>query len=136
MIEYSKKMIRPARRVARVTAFVLMLLLGGFTNVAWGQTTYTYYALHNKDKGYLKQYKGIVGNDGNFRFANAYDDNGSSIWVYSSDCYLQQEMYYLNVANDQTLYLSPEKITQWVIDNTTATEIAIINRCWLTVNWL
>ena len=75
--------------------------------------TYTYYALHNKDKGYLKQYKGIVGNDGIFRYENAHHDNGSSIWVYSSDGYLQQEMYYLNVLNDKTLVLSTTPVTQW-----------------------
>ena len=90
---------------------LFLLLLAPLT--AWGQTTYTYYALHNKDKGYLKQYKGIVGNDGTFRYENAYDDNGSSMWVYSSDGYLQQEMYYLNVLNGQTLVLSTTPETQW-----------------------
>ena len=74
--------------------------------------TYTYYALHNKDKGYLKQYKGIVGNDATFRHLT-HDDNGSSMWVYSSDGYLQQEMYYLNVLNGQTLVLSTTPVTQW-----------------------
>ena len=77
--------------------------------------TYTYYALHNKDKGYLKQYKGIVGNDGTFRYDNTHADNGSSIWVYSSDGYLQQEMYYLNVLNGRTLVLSTTPVTQWDI---------------------
>ena len=80
--------------------------------------TYKYYAIHNKDKGYLKQAKGAVANDNTFRHADSHGDNGSSIWVLSSDGYLQQEMYYLNVANDQTLYLSPDKVTQWTIDNT------------------
>ena len=74
--------------------------------------TYTYYALHNKDKGYLKQYKGIVGNDATFRHLT-HDDNGSSMWVYSSDGYLQQEMYYLNVLNGQTLVLSTTPVTKW-----------------------
>ena len=77
--------------------------------------TYTYYALHNKDKGYLKQYKGIVGNDDTFRYDNTHADNGSSIWVYSSDGYLQQEMYYLNVLNGRTLVLSTTPVTQWDI---------------------
>ena len=90
---------------------LFLLLLAPLT--AWGQTTYTYYALHNKDKGYLKQYKGIVGNDGTFRYENAYNDIGSSMWVYSSDGYLQQEMYYLNVLNGQTLVLSTTPETQW-----------------------
>lgn len=78
----------------------------------------TYYAIHNKDKGYLKQAKGAVANDATFRSGHIHDDNGYSIWVLS-DGYLQQEMYYLNVANDATLYLSTEKVTQWTIDNTT-----------------
>ena len=97
--------------VLRTMLGLLMMTVGAST--AWGQTTYTYYALNNKDKGYLKQYKGIVGNDGTFRYENAYDGNGSSIWVYSSDGYLQQEMYYLNVLNDQTLVLSTTPVTQW-----------------------
>ena len=90
---------------------LLMLVLG--SEMAWGQATYTYYAFHNKDKGYMKQCKGIVFNDNTFRYENAYDGNGSSIWILSSDGYLQQEMYYLNVANDKTLYLSTTPITTW-----------------------
>lgn len=82
--------------------------------------TYKYYAIHNKDNGYLKQVNGGIAVDKTFRYENSHDGNGSSIWVLSSDGYLQQEMYYLNVANDQTLYLSTEKVTQWTIDNTTA----------------
>ena len=96
----------------------LLLLVLGSGNV-WGQTTYQYYAIHNKDNGYLKQVNGAVAVDKTFRYENSHDANGSSIWVLSSDGYLQQEMYYLNVANDQTLYLSTEKVTQWIIDNTT-----------------
>lgn len=96
----------------------LMVVLGN--GMAWGQT-YKYYAIHNKDNGYLKQVNGGIAVDKTFRYENSHDGNGSSIWVLSSDGYLQQEMYYLNVANDQTLYLSTEKVTQWTIDNTTAT---------------
>ena len=102
--------------ILRPLLLLLTLLLPA---VVWGQTTYTYYAIHNKDKGYLKQAKGAVANDGTFRYENSHNDNGSSIWVLSSDGYLQQEMYYLNVANDATLYLSTKKVTQWTIDNTT-----------------
>lgn len=97
------------------TLILLLLMMTGVSG-AWGQT-YTYYSLHNKDKGYLKHYKGIVGNDGTFRYENAYDGNGSSMWVYSSDGYLQQEMYYLNVLNDQTLVLSTTPVTQWNLVN-------------------
>ena len=95
----------------------LMVVLGN--GMAWGQT-YKYYAIHNKDNGYLKQVNGAVAVDKTFRYENSHDANGFSIWVLSSDGYLQQEMYYLNVANDQTLYLSTEKVTQWTIDGTTA----------------
>ena len=91
---------------------LLMMMIVG-VNMAWGQTTYAYYALHKDGKGYLKQCKGAVYNDGTFRYENAYDGNGSSIWVLSSDGYLQQEMYYLNVANGTTLYLSTTPVTQW-----------------------
>ena len=109
-----------SNKLRRCLSLLLMLLtLGSGINCAWGQTTYKYYAIHNKDKGYLKQAKGAVANENSFRYENAHNDNGSSIWVLSSDGYLQQEMYYLNVANDATLYLSTEKVTQWTIDNTT-----------------
>ena len=95
------------RGVLRMILLLLMLMTTGATT-AWGQTTYKYYAIHNKDKGYLKQVNGAVANDATFRYENSHDANGSSIWVLSSEGYLQQEMYYLNVANDQTLYLFPE----------------------------
>ena len=91
---------------------LLLLLTLLLPVVAWGQTTYTYYAIHNKDKGYLKQVYGAIANDNNFRYANTHNGDGSSIWVLSSDGYLQQEMYYLNVANGQ-LYLSTTPITTW-----------------------
>ena len=103
--------------ILRLVVSMLLLLIVGSGNV-WGQVTYQYYAIHNKDKGYLKQVNGGVAVDNTFRYENSHDANGSSIWVLSSDGYLQQEMYYLNVANDQTLYLSTEKVTQW----NTATE--------------
>lgn len=103
----------------RTLCLLLLMVVFGGGNV-WGQTTYQYYAIHNKDNGYLKQANGGIAVDKTFRYENSHDGNGSSIWVLSSDGYLQQEMYYLNVANDQTLYLSTEKVTQWTIDNTTA----------------
>ena len=95
----------------RLVMTLLLVLLWGISEM-WGQTTYTYYALHCNGKGYLKQYKGIVGNDATFRHLT-HDDNGSSMWVYSSDGYLQQEMYYLNVLNGQTLVLSTTPVTKW-----------------------
>ena len=113
---FSSKRAELERRL--LVSLLLMLVLGS-TSV-WGQVTYQYYAIHNKDNGYLKQVNGGIAVDKTFRYENSHDGNGSSIWVLSSDGYLQQEMYYLNVANDQTLYLSTEKVTQWTIDNTTA----------------
>ena len=107
-----------AARLRLTISMLLMLTLG--SGSVWGQVTYQYYAIHNKDNGYLKQVNGGIAVDKTFRYENSHDGNGSSIWVLSSDGYLQQEMYYLNVANDQTLYLSTEKVTQWTIDNTTA----------------
>ena len=107
-----------AARLRLTISMLLMLTLG--SGSVWGQVTYQYYAIHNKDNGYLKQVNGAVAVDKTFRYENSHDANGFSIWVLSSDGYLQQEMYYLNVANDQTLYLSTEKVTQWTIDNTTA----------------
>ena len=101
-----------------VVILLLMMVLG--VGEMYGQTTYTYYALHNKDKGYLKQVNGGIANDGTFQYADAYGSNGSSIWILSSDGYLQQEMYYLNVANGNTLYLSTEPVTPWdLIDDGT-----------------
>ena len=104
------------KNIQKILIALLLLVAGG--TEAWGQVTYQYYAIHNKDKGYLKQVNGNVAIDNTFRYENSHDGNGSSIWVLSSDGYLQQEMYYLNVANDQTLYLSTEKVTRWI----TATE--------------
>ena len=89
------------------------MIIGMMTAFAQDTPTYQYFCLHNKDKGYMKQYKGIVGNDGTFRYSNAHDNDGSSIWVYSSSGYLQQEMYYLNVLNEQTLVLSTTPVTRW-----------------------
>ncbi|MBQ8153385.1 MAG: hypothetical protein IJ069_06870 [Prevotella sp.] len=105
------------RTIRNILSLLLLMCLG--VGEAWGQT-YKYYAIHNKDNGYLKQVNGGIAVDKTFRYENSHDGNGSSIWVLSSEGYLQQEMYYLNVANDQTLYLSTEKVTQWTIDNTTA----------------
>ena len=95
----------------RTLILFLMITLG--TGTVWGQTTYQYYCLHVNNKGYMRQCKGVVNNDGTFRYENAYDGNGYSIWVYSSEGYLQNEMYYLNVLNGQTLVLSTTPETKW-----------------------
>ena len=74
--------------------------------------TYTYYALHANGKGYMKQRHAAVANDGTFRYENVYDGNGYSIWVYSSEGYLTNDMYYLCEANG-TLILSDKPSTKW-----------------------
>ena len=80
-----------AARLRLTISMLLMLTLG--SGSVWGQVTYQYYAIHNKDNGYLKQVNGAVAVDKTFRYENSHDANGSSIWVLSSDGYLQQEMY-------------------------------------------
>ena len=77
-----------------------------------GDVTYTYYALHANGKGYMKQRHAAVANDGTFRYENVYDGNGYSIWVYSSEGYLTNDMYYLCEANG-TLILSDKPSTKW-----------------------
>ena len=93
-----------------VVTLLLMMTVG--VGEMWGQTTYTYYALHANGKGYMKQRHAAVANDGNFRYENVYDGNGYSIWVYSSDGYLTNDMYYLCEANG-TLILSDKPSTKW-----------------------
>ena len=116
MIEDSKKVTCPAGRVVRVVALMLVMLLGGFVDFAWGQT---YYALHQNEKGYLRVNGANVNltNDVNFRYGNIFDDNGSSLWVFTSDGYLKNNYFYLNVANNSTLYLSVDPVTQWTLED-------------------
>ena len=109
---HEKTQPQHGRQIRKLAAMIMLATMMVWPVAAKGQT-YQYYALHKDGKGYLRQCKGVVNNDGTFRYENAYDGNGSSIWVYSSDGYLQNEMYYLNVANGQTLYLSTTPVTQW-----------------------
>ena len=89
-----------------------LMLLAILSLGARAQTTYTYYALHANGKGYMKQRHAAVANDGTFRYENVYDGNGYSIWVYSSEGYLTNDMYYLCEANG-TLILSDKPSTKW-----------------------
>ena len=66
MIEDNKKMTCPARRVARVAVLMLVLLLGGFANVAWGQNEITT----------LDQLEAINGQSGNYIIKNDISANG------------------------------------------------------------
>lgn len=83
-------------------------------------TTYTqgYYALHLNGTGYLKVNGSDVAlsNDGTFRSGNLFGD-GNSIWVITPEGYLQNEYYYLNVANNRTLYLSVTPETRWTLED-------------------
>ncbi|GEM_PF-2445315 len=103
-------MIHDMKRIIRYTLSLLLLMFVG-VGQAWGQT-YKYYALHANGKGYMKQRLAAVANDGTFRYENVYDGNGYSIWVYSSEGYLTNDMYYLCEANG-TLILSDKPSTKW-----------------------
>ena len=103
-------------RLLRYTFALLLLLVVG-VNAAWGDG---YYALHQNGKGYLRvsgEKNANLTNDGNFRYGNIFDDNGSSLWVITSDGYLKNNYFYLNVANNSTLYLSVDPVTQWTLED-------------------
>ena len=74
------------------------------------------YVLHNSSltNGYLSVKGANVTLDGNsgLQYANLYD-KGNAFWVITKEGYLQNNVYYLNVANNQTLYLSVNPVTQW-----------------------
>lgn len=74
-----------------------------------------YYALHKSGKGYLKRYSDNVtlGNDNTFRYENSFTANGSAIWALDEYGYLQSDYYYLNVAGNNTIYLSVTPVTHW-----------------------
>ena len=86
------------------------------TFIAGASTTATgYYALHQNGSGYLKVSGGDVSlsNDGTFQVGNVFN-YGNSIWVITAEGYLQNEYYYLNVANNRTLYLDVKPRTRWM----------------------
>ena len=77
-----------------------------------------YYVLHQSGKGYLKV-SGVgvnLGNDDTFQSGNLFD-KGNCIWYVTSDGYVQNEYFYLNVANNQTLYLSVDPVTKWRMED-------------------
>ncbi len=92
---------------------------GGVTSEVTTQVinayTQSYVALHQNGAGYLKVKTANVtlDNDDTFRDKDIYSSDGYSIWVRTSDGYLQNGPYYLNVANGQTLYLSVTPVTTW-----------------------
>ena len=79
-----------------------------------------YYALHQNGKGYLKvSGAGVnLGNDGTFQSGNLFD-KGNCIWYMTPQGYLQNEYFYLNVANNKTLYLSVNPVTRWRSEDVT-----------------
>lgn len=99
----------PAWEFLRTLCLLCLMVVAGAVEA---QTTYKYYALHANGKGYMKQRYAAVANDGTFRSDNVYDANGYSIWVYSSEGYLTNDMYYLCEANG-TLILSDKPSTKW-----------------------
>lgn len=83
------------------------------------------YVLHNSSlkNGYLSVKGANVALDGNsvLEYANIYD-KGNTFWVITKEGYLQNNVYYLNVANNQTLYLSVNPVTQWQQEKITGDE--------------
>lgn len=80
----------------------------------------TYYVIHQSGTGYLKvSGAGVnLGNDGTFQSGNLFD-KGNCIWCITSEGYLQNEYFYLNVANNKTLYLSVTPVTVWQTEDVT-----------------
>ena len=74
-----------------------------------------YYAIHQNGKGYLRVNSANVTltNDGNFRYADLFSNDGNSIWYVTPTGYLQNGYFYLNVINGRTLCLSVEPETRW-----------------------
>ena len=91
--------------------------IGNYTGTAKGILTAItpgYYALHQDGKGYLKVSGAAVSlsNDGTFQSGNLFD-KGNCIWYITTEGYLQNEYFYLNVANGRTLYLDVKPVTKW-----------------------
>ncbi len=83
---------------------------------------YQYVAIHQNGTGFLKVTNSNVDiyNENTFRYADAFDNNGNSIWVLTEEGYLKNQYYYLNVTNNNTLYLSVEPVTNWEFDEVDA----------------
>ena len=97
--------------------------IGNYSGTA--QATYVavtpgYYVLHQNGKGYLKvSGAGVnLGNDGTFQSGNLFD-KGNCIWYMTPEGYLQNEYFYLNAANNNTLYLSVNPVTRWRSEDVT-----------------
>ena len=97
--------------------------MGNYTGSAKAQyipVTPGYYVLHQNGKGYLKvSGAGVnLGNDGTFQSGNLFD-KGNCIWYMTPEGYLQNEYFYLNAANNKTLYLSVNPVTRWRSEDVT-----------------
>lgn len=102
-------------RLRLAVTLLLMLVMG--VSTAWGEG---YYAIHQSGTGYLKvSGAGVnLGNDKDFQSGNLFD-KGNCIWYITSEGYLQNEYFYLNVANNKTLYLSVTPVTVWQTEDVT-----------------
>ena len=97
--------------------------MGNYTGTAkalYVPVTPGYYALHQNGKGYLKVSGAGVNleNDGTFQSGNLFD-KGNCIWYMTPEGYLQNEYFYLNAANNNTLYLSVNPVTRWRSEDVT-----------------
>ena len=97
--------------------------MGNYTGSAKAQyipVTPGYYVLHQNGKGYLKvSGAGVnLGNDETFQSGNLFD-KGNCIWYMTPEGYLQNEYFYLNAANNNTLYLSVNPVTRWRSEDVT-----------------
>ena len=78
-----------------------------------------YYALHQNGAGYLRVNGEGVNlsnegtNGGTFKYNNVFSGDGNCIWYLTTEGYLQNEYFYLNVANNRTLYLDVTPVTRW-----------------------
>ena len=92
----------------------------GSAQASYFAITPGYYVIHQNGTGYLKvSGAGVnLGNDGTFQSGNLFD-KGNCIWYITPEGYLQNEYFYLNVANNKTLYLSVDPVTRWRSDDVT-----------------
>ena len=99
----------------RLVVSLLLLIMMGVTG-AWGQT---YYAIHQNGTGYLRVNSANVtlSNNTTFYYNNIFSNDGSSLWVFTTEGYLMNGYYYLNIKNNQTLVLSVTPETVWLLED-------------------
>ena len=91
----------------------------GTATATYVAVTPGYYALHQNGAGYLRVNGEGVNlsnegtNGGTFKYSNVFSSDGNCIWYLTPDGYLQNEYFYLNVANNNSLYLDVTPVTRW-----------------------